>query len=122
MGAYEERVRKVLSEICGIGELLESSVETILEEHCNVYALWAMSQVMSAQEDAAQASQARDNTNFQIHQGRIAAYQALFEKVAFDGLSIADGTLTEKELTEARAFWKTRVDDVLRTVIPEIGA
>jgi hypothetical protein len=120
MGAYEEGVRKVLSEICS-DELLDDSVEKVLEEHCNVYALWAMSQVMSAQEDAAQASSARDTTKFQIHQGRIAAYQALFEKVAFDGLSVADGTLTVKELTEAIAFWKKRVEDFLRTIIPGIG-
>jgi len=121
MGAYEEKVRQVLSEICS-EELLDSPVEKILEEHCNVYALWAMSQVMAAQEDAAQASSARDTTKFQIHQGRIAAYQALFEKVAFDGLSVADGTLTQNELTEAIAFWKLRVEDVLRTMIPDIGA
>jgi len=115
MGAFEEKLREILAESCA-GELLDITTEEILEAHCGVYALYTMNQLMGAQEDASEVAKARSADKFQFFQGKIKAYQELFVKVAFDGLSVEDGTLSEEALAEAMEFWKTKVEDFILLV------
>jgi len=112
MGPFEEKLREVLGEVCS-DELLTSTVEAVLEAHCSIYAQYAMSQVMIAQSDAADMARVRKSDKFAFAQGQIAAFQELFGKVAFDGLSVAEGTLSDQDLDEAQAFWRQKVEALL---------
>lgn len=116
MGAFEEKLKEILGEVCS-GELMEATVESILEAHCDVYALWAMSQLMGAEIKASEMAKKRVNTTFQHFQGKIQAFQELFGKVAFDGLSVEDGTLSDEALTEAKDFWRKKVKDFIAKTV-----
>jgi hypothetical protein len=121
MGPLETKLRQTLGEVAD-NELLDELVEKVLGDHCEVYALWSMNQMIAAQGDASDMATKRVNTTFQFHQGRIAAYQDIFARVAFDGRSVEDGTLTNKELQTAIDFWREEVEKLLRSIIPETGA
>lgn len=112
MGPYEESIRDTLSNIA-TKDILKDAVEKILESHCNIYALWAMANMMMTQAEADKAANARQTPKFQYLQGRESAFREIFEKVAFDGLSVADGTLRQAQLNEAISFWKERVEKVI---------
>jgi hypothetical protein len=115
MGPLEEKLRETLGELAG-SEILDDAVESVLSDHCEVYALWAMGRIMAAQKDAAEMAEKRVTTTFQFHQGRIAAYKEIFARVAFDGLSIEEETLTEEQLAVAE-----RVEELLASIIPTGG-
>jgi len=117
MGPFEEKLREILSELCD-NDLLTTLVENVLEAHCDVYALYTMSQLMGAETEAAATSKTRSIPKFKFEQGKIEAFQQLFLKVAFDGLSVEDGTLSDQDVTQAKAFWREKV----RAFILAIGA
>jgi len=116
MGPLEERLRDILGEVCS-DELLERTVEDILEAHCDVYALYAMSQLMASETKAAEMAKKRVPTTFQFYQGKIEAFQELFVKVAFDGLSLEEETLSDRDLAEAKKFWREKVEAFIAETI-----
>jgi len=113
MGPFEEKLREILGEVCS-DELLATTVEAVLESHCSVYALYAMSELMAAEVKASEMAKKRVNTTFLFYQGKIQAFQELFLKVAFDE---GDGTVTDQDVTEAKAFWRAKVEAFIATTI-----
>lgn len=108
MGPLEEKIREIVGGFCE-SKLLDKTVEELLESHSNIYALFAMSQLMAAQESASEMAKKRDLKQFAHFQGKIEAYKELFVKVAFDGLSVEDGTVTDEMLQKARLYWQQQV-------------
>lgn len=116
MGAFEERVREIIGELCD-DELLDQTVEDVLEAHCEVFALYTMSQLMAAQDSASETAKKRVASTFQFYQGKIEAYRELFVKVAFDGLSVEDGTLSDEMYQKAVDFWRPKVEEFIKQTL-----
>lgn len=120
IGAFQEKVAEVVGELCD-NDLRDETVEKILEAHCEVFALYTMSQLMAAQESASDMAAARKNERFQFFRGKIQAYQELFLKVAFDGLSVEDGTLTDEMMQNATLFWEEKVGEFIAQAFNQAG-
>lgn len=120
MGAFEQEIRKIVGELAD-NELLDKTVEEILNAHCNIYALYAMSQLMSAQESVTEMAKKRKTDRFQFFQGKVESYQEFFVKVAFDGLSVEDGTMTQDMLENAKVFWQQKVHDFMEQALLPSG-
>lgn len=116
MGPFEKKLREILSGV-GDSEKVTTMVEEILEAHCDIYALYTMSQMMSAETEASAMSRKRSITDFRFNQGKIEAFQQLFIKVAFDGLSLEDGTLSDEDLAGGKDFWRKKVEAFIETTV-----
>jgi len=115
MGPFEAKLREILGEDLS-GELLNEAVEKVLVAHCDVYALYSMSELMAAEIKVSEMAKKRKTTTFQFYQGKIQAFQELFMKVAFDVESVEDD-ISDEDLAEAKKFWRKAVEVITAQAI-----
>jgi len=116
MGIFEESVRDIMEELAS-GDLLEQSVDDLINAVADRFGLWAYGQMVAAREDANLKAKARDTNGFQHCQARAMAFKDVWQRIVFDGRSVEEETLTAAELAEGEVFWENRMREVLQTAI-----
>ncbi len=117
MGAFEQKVRDVITELAD-GDLREKLIESILESLYDVYGLWAYSKLIAARKSSDMSARSRNATEFAEARGTSIAFNEMWQKIIFDGLSVQDGTLKQKQVDDAEAYWKSRLEEWQRRAQP----